>query len=89
MEALRLRTPDLAQELDLLGPLHALAHRLDAEAGRHSRQLGQYDPGFLAVVKLLHEAHIQLDQVEVDALQHIQRGIPAAKVVLHTWKPSF
>ena len=81
VEALELGAADLPQELHLVLPLHALADGVQAQADGHLHQLRQDDLALFLVVKLLHEAHVELDQVHLQALQHVQRGIAAAEVV--------
>ena len=79
--ALQLGAAHLTQELGLLAGLDALADRLDAQGQRHFDELGHDDAVFRPLVKAVHEAHVQLDEVKMNILQNIQRGIAAAEVV--------
>ena len=78
---LQLGAADFLQEFHLFFLFHALADGFHAQAHAHFHQLGQDNAVFFAAAELLHEAHIEFDQVEMDILQHIQGGIAAAEIV--------
>ena len=79
--ALQLGAADLLQKVHLRFGLHALAERVHAQRRGHLHELREDDLPVVALVELTHEAHIELEQVKADALQHVQRGIAAAEVV--------
>ena len=68
--ALQLGAARFLQELHLFGCLNALAYRVYAQSCSHLEQLREYYPA--ALVELLHEAHIELYQIELYALQYIK-----------------
>ncbi len=80
IEPLHFGAADLLEEVHLILRLHALADRVHAQRRGHLHQLGQYDPA-VGLVQPAHEAHVEFQQVELDALQYVQRRIPAAEVV--------
>ena len=72
IEALQLRAADLLEEMRLLLRLHAFAHRIHAERGRHNHELRQDDFPAFVFIQLPQKAHVELQQIELDALKHIQ-----------------
>ena len=79
--ALQLRAADGLQKANLFFRLHAFAYGIHAQGRGHLHQLGQYDLAAVTLLQLPHEAHIKLDKVKLYALQNIQRGIAAAKII--------
>ena len=81
VKALELGAADLLQKADLFLRLHALADRLQAQRRGHLHQLGQNDLPAISLVQLLHEAHVEFDQVKANALQNVQGRVAAAEIV--------
>ena len=79
--ALQLGTADFLQEMNLILRFHALADGVHAQRGGHLHHFRQDDFAFVPLVEPPHEAHVKFDQVKLDALQHVQGGIPAAEIV--------
>ena len=81
IEALQPGAADLLEEAYMFRGLNAFTDGLGSQGRCHAHQLGQNDFSALSLVKALQEAHVELDQLEADALQHVQRGVAAAEVV--------
>ena len=74
-------TADFLEEVGLFLFFHALADGLHAETDRHLHQLRQDDLALVPLVETLHETHVELDEVKVDLLQHVEGGVAAAEVI--------
>ena len=81
IEALQFGAADLLKEAYMFPGLNALADGLGPQRRCHAHQLGQNDLAALPLVKALEEAQVELDQLEADALQYIQRGVAASEVI--------
>ena len=83
IETLQPPAADLLQEIGLLLGLDALSERVDPQAHRQAHELRDDDLAIvaLAFVDSPDEAHVELDQVEADVLQRIERRITAAEIV--------
>ena len=69
------------QDLEMLPAFHALDQGGDAHAPGHIDDIGNDDIVFARNRKILHELHIDFDQIEVQLLQQVQGGILAAEIV--------
>ena len=73
------------QKLDLRLFFDALTDRIHPERIGHSHQLGEDDFSVFPFVKLSHEAHIELQKIEFDALKRV-KGCVAASEIIHPYR---
>ena len=59
----------------------ALDEGLHAEALAHVEDGRDYDGIAALVAEVLHEAHVELDEVEIELFEQVERGVLTAKVV--------
>ncbi len=83
IEALDIVAARRPQELQLEQRLDALGHRDHAEILGDADDAEQDGRAAGRRFHIGEEAHIQLQDVHRDVLQHVQRGIPAAEIVHH------
>ena len=70
-----------AQKVDLLARLYALRHGGDAEPFRHADDRGDDRADLAAALEALKKFHVDLELVDVDVLEHVERGEAAAEIV--------
>ena len=87
IESLQFGTADVLKEAYLLNRLHAFAHRIEPQRCRHLHQFGQNDLRILAFIQPPDESHVELDQIELDALEDVKGGIAASKII-HPYRKS-
>src|SRR4051812_10059063 len=79
--ALDFRAALCAQALELLNVLDAFRRRRHPEAQAEARDSPHDRDAVLAALELLHERAVDLDLVEREAAQVLQRRIPRAEIV--------
>ena len=77
--ALRVRAPHVQKEVHLLARLHAFGDDGQVQPARHADD--RFHDVLAAPVVAVEEAHVDLQHVDVDVLQHVERRVAAAEVV--------
>ena len=72
---------DVFQEFVLLFGFDAFAERVDAEFFRHVDDGFEDDAGLRLRVEVAQESHVNLEEVELEVLEVVQRGVATAEVV--------
>src|SRR3954453_1794347 len=79
--ALRLGTPEITEDLQLMHALHALGDHVETERTSH-RHDGAYQRPIVGVVgHAVHERPVDLDPLQRELLQQRQRGVTGSEVV--------
>jgi len=82
VEALNVAAAELFEEAELLGALHALDDDRHRHGARHVDDgLDDVDALGLVAAVDVEELRVELDDVHVELVEHVQRGIAAAEVV--------